>query len=484
MIYRYKRPGLTPQQQNEIINAVYEYEEEIENQRKRAKFQSQFRQWANMLQAWFFNRKFSLPESWFNKLVEIQSNYNEELIDCQAGKIARSEAVLDFWDLVLEHKDFVKDIQTSILGVTPIRFRHVRLIKRYLLPTNTTYGQLNQKEVLNLLDGLEWHATSDLFFLERTSEWLVELCDALTHCLMRCFYIATHCTDLKTLNAERYRTEVKRIEYGGIKVRAGLLNYEFEFLVETVCRNIWLHVLEVTETHDPILYQETTSLTESEQSAFDSILGRCMRRAEQLNSVDVTDNRRRYVDDLQISWGDRRWAKLFSSDLNHTSAAREFIVKRDRGRKYRNHCEDKNQILFGKNLLKKTVESLEDSECFEKHEILSEDSLLYLYSRALLRGGNIICDLIKEEVFQFVRILQRWVFNPKDGDPIISSESLTKLFVLVRIRALDRLKKVFTKYSPKLLDDELGLIDLGSSSISSTSSSKEKQQQHKIQRNV
>jgi hypothetical protein len=329
-----------------------------------------------------------------------------------------------------------------------------------------TYGTLTQSQALQLLDGLDWHACNDIFFKKRTPEWLEELLHCTIMVAMQCFHLAVNHTDMLTLDAPEFRKETIFVKSKELKVREAHVNYEFLYTVEIRLSNLWRYTFNLVMETAPLLHEQG-HIPECipRLDSLKSLLNFAARRAQQLRELDVCEFRFKYVDKLQLSWGDIRWSKLFAGELNEASAPREFLQRAKRGRPYRMHCGTKEHILQGHIHLKPEVNRLAAlpetwGENYGVHEVLSSDAMVLLYSKCN-RSGDLLGLLIEEKIFTYQRILQAWVFDPKDNQPPIWSCSLAALFTKVRIEHPARLKAAFTTLPINILDTELNLADDG-----------------------
>lgn len=427
------------EEKNAVALEAINYKESLKTKLTQQQIGQREKAWRKILGDLVFGGMY-LPDSWLDPLVQLYVNYDESVRVFATGEVARTRQVTSFWGLADAHKDVLKQIQETILLQMPVKMQHVRLMDKYLPSESSTYGTLRQSEITTLLDGLDWHAVGDIFFLDRTPDWIREVLRVSALCAMRCFYLASMCTDLHNLDAPEYRRRLIYAKSGGMKLLEAQVTYPYIFFVETRLSSLWKHAHDLLVKHPKLLYPHLLPDCRPDKAYLGPFIQACARKANELRESNVVDYRRRHAESLQITWSDRRWVKLFATDLDDRAEPREFLLRSKRGREYRVHCPSKPHILDGPRHLKGEVEKL--GENFKRHEFISIDAISLLYS-SCFRGEDLLGNLIKSNVFTFDPLLQAWIFDPDDEALPVWSRSLTYLFVYVRTEQGERFRKAY-----------------------------------------
>jgi hypothetical protein len=230
------------------------------------------------------------------------------------------------------------------------------------------------------IQAVAWHAMHDVFFRERTPEWLRTVMSDAEKLVKFAVRLQEDVHSIRTINSKVYRTE---FDYH--RVKQVWVNARFMQEVETFCTEMWL-MYRKSEGLQPIPEVPLPDLT-----AF----------SKTIQEEELVETRRIHYDDLMYTPLLQRWMDIRKPG-SRTTAAREALSSL--GFEYIQACKTAQQVLDPATHI--GPEAKKRGEPLWVHELISKDAVLRIYSRA-----SITRDVIASLKVWYNPLLQVWVWN-------------------------------------------------------------------------
>lgn len=320
-----------------------------------------------------------------------------------------------FWETVMPL--FPREWITSLPSPCIASFPLVSLYSFWLHDTKKPIIQFDQREVYDLIEGLEWHMFSDVFFVARTSQWLEQCIRLFEHALARalemCFWKMANPGEI---NMDTHSTLVPlelSPDISGAKVNFA---YLYEMDIQFTHLMIQLYLDRDAFTRDlPGPPMDTQRLKQ-----------RAVDYADKLSPKSVVKHRRVFYESLVVTTAQRKIHRIRIENSSRP-AAREIIVH-------------KHQLLY--EALPECTTALDVirdrvgggvSDAIQQR--ISHDSLLTRLTGSFesIRGDPLAA--LRAEGFPritYQRITAQWLVLFEQGTPGLRYPSLMEAFVATR----------------------------------------------------
>lgn len=166
-------------------------------------------------------------------------------------------------------------------------FIHIRILRHWISDISKPILHYTQREILLLVEGLEWHIGSDVYFRERTPAWQKQVIHMLELCMLRCVYFFRlgECP-VDSLDSEDYRDA--NSTFGEVKFAT--VNYSYLFETETLLTNTMV-----------CCFEDRHPIPRGPPMNVDRIRLTVFGYADKMGEPDVRRTRREYYHELIVT---------------------------------------------------------------------------------------------------------------------------------------------------------------------------------------
>lgn len=283
-------------------------------------------------------------------------------------------------------------------------FIHLRILPQWVCDAAKPILHYSQREIVLLVEGLEWHAGSDIYFRNRTPVWQKQVFQLMELCMLRCVYFFRlgECP-VDVLDSDEHRDV--NSTFG--KIEFATVNYAYLFEMETLMTGTFVSCYE---SRHPIPLGPPVHI--------DRVRSFVFGYAEKMGEPDIRRTRRDYYHELIVTPAQR--------------AVHYHRVPFDINPSLRTILAYKHEAIAGDAVTSK------DEILGQKSGIdamISMDSMFTFYCRSLKRKSgdplHALRDLPGYPKVHFNRLHALWVLEI-DPHTIIGYYSLVELYVFMR----------------------------------------------------